>query len=96
MQKLLSRADRKLNLDGYLRNPSGKLFLEQFRKIPHLISGLHKIERNFSLLSFGVDPKIDFETEAKSDDASQVLSALLPFEVALTSVAALSKPSTFT
>ncbi|KAL3646871.1 hypothetical protein CASFOL_009415 [Castilleja foliolosa] len=58
--------------------------------------GLHKRERNFSLLSFGVDPKINFETEAKSDDASQVLSALLPFVVALTSVAALSKPSTFT
>ncbi|GFQ00147.1 probable sodium/metabolite cotransporter bass3 chloroplastic [Phtheirospermum japonicum] len=58
--------------------------------------GLHKREGNFSLLSFGVDPKIDFETEVQSDDASQVLSALLPFVVALTAVAALSKPSTFT
>lgn len=57
--------------------------------------GLHKREGNFTLLSFGVDPKIAVEAEVKSD-ASQVLSALLPFVVALTAVAALSKPSTFT
>ncbi|KAK4440963.1 putative sodium/metabolite cotransporter BASS3, chloroplastic [Sesamum alatum] len=57
--------------------------------------GLHKREGNFSLLSFGLDPKISVEAEVKSD-ASQVLSALLPFVVALTAVAALSKPSTFT
>lgn len=57
--------------------------------------GLHKREGNLSLLSFGVDPKISVEAEVKSD-ASQVLSALLPFVVALTAVAALSKPSTFT
>ncbi|PIN08014.1 Na+-bile acid cotransporter [Handroanthus impetiginosus] len=57
--------------------------------------GLHKREGNFSLLSFGVDREISVETETKSD-ASQVLSALLPFVVAFTAVAALSKPSTFT
>ncbi|KAL0436684.1 UNVERIFIED_CONTAM: putative sodium/metabolite cotransporter BASS3, chloroplastic [Sesamum radiatum] len=57
--------------------------------------GLHKREGNFSLLSFGLDPKVSVQAEAKSD-ASQVLSALLPFVVALTAVAALSKPSTFT
>ncbi|KAK6145155.1 hypothetical protein DH2020_021975 [Rehmannia glutinosa] len=57
--------------------------------------GLHKREGNFSLLSFGVGPKISVEAEVKSD-ASQVLSTLLPFVVALTAVAALSKPSTFT
>ncbi|KAL3649261.1 putative sodium/metabolite cotransporter bass3, chloroplastic [Castilleja foliolosa] len=58
--------------------------------------GLHKREGNFSLLSFGVEPEFDFETEVQSDDSSQDLSALLPFVVALTAVAALSKPSTFT
>ncbi|KAL0460425.1 UNVERIFIED_CONTAM: putative sodium/metabolite cotransporter BASS3, chloroplastic [Sesamum latifolium] len=57
--------------------------------------GLHKREGNFSLLSFGLDPKVSVQAEVKSD-ASQVLSALLPFVVALTAVAALSKPSTFT
>ncbi|KAL7081802.1 hypothetical protein ACP275_14G061400 [Erythranthe tilingii] len=57
--------------------------------------GLHKREGNFSLLSFGVGPKVDVEAEVNSD-ASQILSALLPFVVALTAVAALSKPSTFT
>ncbi|KAK4492166.1 hypothetical protein RD792_002963 [Penstemon davidsonii] len=57
--------------------------------------GLHKREGNFSSLSFGVDPKFAIEAEGKGD-ASQVLSALLPFVVALTAVAALSQPSTFT
>ncbi|KAK4408716.1 putative sodium/metabolite cotransporter BASS3, chloroplastic [Sesamum angolense] len=57
--------------------------------------GLHKREGNFSLLSFGLDPKVSVEAEVNSD-ASQVLSALLPFVVALTAVSALSKPSTFT
>lgn len=57
--------------------------------------GWHKREGNFSLLSFGADPKSLVEAEAKSD-ASQFLSALLPFVVALTAVAALYQPSTFT
>lgn len=57
--------------------------------------GLQKREGNFSLLSFGVDPKGVLETEAKAG-ASQVLSAMLPFVVALTAVAALYQPSTFT
>ncbi|KAL3850466.1 hypothetical protein ACJIZ3_012348 [Penstemon smallii] len=57
--------------------------------------GLHKREGNFSSLSFSVDPKFAIEAEGKGD-ASQVLSALLPFVVALTAVAALSQPSTFT
>lgn len=57
--------------------------------------GLHKREGNFTLLSFGVDPKIAVDTEEKYD-VSQILSASLPFVVALTAVAALSKPSTFT
>ncbi|KAL2488357.1 putative sodium/metabolite cotransporter BASS3 [Forsythia ovata] len=57
--------------------------------------GLQKREGNFSLLSFGTDPKGMLETEAKAD-ASQLLSAMLPFVVALTAVAALYQPSTFT
>ncbi|XP_057780960.1 probable sodium/metabolite cotransporter BASS3, chloroplastic [Salvia miltiorrhiza] len=56
--------------------------------------GLHKREGNFTLLSFGAESTIA-AAEDKSD-ASQVLSALLPVVVALTAVAALSKPSTFT
>ncbi|GER54575.1 sodium-bile acid cotransporter [Striga asiatica] len=58
--------------------------------------GLHRREGNSSLLSFGVDPKIVFDDTEEESDASQVLSAMLPFVVALTAVAALSKPSTFT
>ncbi|CAI9776584.1 unnamed protein product [Fraxinus pennsylvanica] len=57
--------------------------------------GLQKREGNFSSLSFGVDPKGVLETEAKAG-ASQVLSAMLPFVVALTAVTALYQPSTFT
>ncbi|CAI9774662.1 unnamed protein product [Fraxinus pennsylvanica] len=61
--------------------------------------GMQRREGNYSLLSFGVE-SVDTkstvtETEAKAD-ASQVLSAMLPFVVALTAVAALSHPSTFT
>ncbi|EPS74376.1 hypothetical protein M569_00378 [Genlisea aurea] len=59
--------------------------------------GKHMREGNSSLLSFGLDPKFSMEeAEVKSSDASEILSALLPFVVALTAVAALSKPSTFT
>ncbi|KAL6563494.1 putative sodium/metabolite cotransporter bass3, chloroplastic [Orobanche gracilis] len=58
--------------------------------------GLQKREGNYSLLSFGMDPKVAFVTKVQSDASHQVLSALLPFVVALTAVAALSKPSTFT
>lgn len=50
--------------------------------------GLQWRNGNFSLLSFARAP-------AKTD-TSQVLSALLPFVVALTALAALSYPSTFT
>ncbi|KAH6810612.1 Sodium Bile acid symporter family [Perilla frutescens var. frutescens] len=57
--------------------------------------GLHKREGNFTLLSFGSDHKIAAQAEEKSD-ASQLLSALLPLVVALTAVAALWEPRTFT
>lgn len=57
--------------------------------------GLHKREGNFTLLSFGAEHKFAAEAEVKSD-ASQLLSALLPLVVAVTALAALWKPWTFT
>ncbi|OIT30508.1 PREDICTED: probable sodium/metabolite cotransporter BASS3, chloroplastic [Nicotiana attenuata] len=57
--------------------------------------GLHRREGNLSLLSFGANSR-SFYVEDEKADYSQVLSALLPFVVALTAVAALSQPSTFT
>ncbi|KAI7983226.1 hypothetical protein LOK49_LG15G00942 [Camellia lanceoleosa] len=57
--------------------------------------GLQRREGNFSLLSFGTNPSHASEVAMKSD-SSQILSAMLPFVVALTAVAALSQPSTFT
>ncbi|VFR02002.1 unnamed protein product [Cuscuta campestris] len=57
--------------------------------------GLHRREGNLSLLLFGNHCRtVAVEVENK-EDTSQVLSALLPFVVALTAVAALSQPSTF-
>lgn len=47
-----------------------------------------------SFLSFGVDESVVGEVGER--DWSQILSALLPFVVVATSVAALSQPSTFT
>jgi BASS family bile acid:Na+ symporter len=48
-----------------------------------------------SLLSFGVNPYAMAEA-GKKTDSSQALSALLPFVVAATAIAALAQPSTFT
>lgn len=56
--------------------------------------GSQRREGNISLLSFGINTG-DVADDAKNDP-SQVLSAMLPFVVAATAVAALSKPSTFT
>ncbi|XP_055812889.1 probable sodium/metabolite cotransporter BASS3, chloroplastic isoform X1 [Solanum dulcamara] len=59
--------------------------------------GLHRREGNLSLLSFGANPRSFYIAEDEDKvDYSQALSALLPFVVALTAVAALSQPSTFT
>lgn len=59
--------------------------------------GLHRREGNLSLLSFGANPRSFYIAEDEEKvDYSQALSALLPFVVALTAVAALSQPSTFT
>lgn len=59
--------------------------------------GLQRREGNLSLLSFGANPKSFYVAEDDEKvDYSQVLSALLPFVVAITAVAALSHPSTFT
>ncbi|KAA8550540.1 hypothetical protein F0562_002224 [Nyssa sinensis] len=55
--------------------------------------GLHRREGNLSLLSFGVNPNCVSEVKA---DSSQILSAMLPFVVALTAIAALAQPLTFT
>lgn len=58
--------------------------------------GWHRREGNFSLLSFGTCPDDGVAEVQKQTDSSQVLSAMLPFVVALTAVAALAQPSTFT
>lgn len=57
--------------------------------------GLHRREGNFTLLSFGSNTDGGSEVALKSD-VSQVLSGLLPFVVALTAVAALVQPLSFT
>ncbi|XP_040992843.1 probable sodium/metabolite cotransporter BASS3, chloroplastic [Juglans microcarpa x Juglans regia] len=57
--------------------------------------GLHRREGNVSLLSFGINPNAIAEGGKKSD-SSQALSAMLPFVVAATAIAALAQPSTFT
>ncbi|KAK9281254.1 hypothetical protein L1049_004150 [Liquidambar formosana] len=56
--------------------------------------GWQRREGNVSLLSFGTNPR--GVSEVANTDASQVLSAMLPFVVAATAVAALAQPSTFT
>ena len=52
------------------------------------------------MLSFGTNPSylsdVGDKEAANDDGSSQILSALLPFVVALTAVAALAQPSTFT
>lgn len=57
--------------------------------------GLHRREGNFTILSFGSNSDGGSEVAMKSD-VSQVLSGLLPFVVALTAVAALVQPLSFT
>ncbi|PON65956.1 Bile acid-sodium symporter/arsenical resistance protein [Trema orientale] len=56
--------------------------------------GSHRREGQSSLLSFGINPSS--EVAEKGSDSSQVLSAMLPFVVAATAIAALAQPSTFT
>ncbi|CAK9140860.1 unnamed protein product [Ilex paraguariensis] len=58
--------------------------------------GLHTRDGNFTFLSFGANPRGVLEEVAEKADSSQILSAMLPFVVALTAIAALSQPSTFT
>ncbi|KAL7264018.1 hypothetical protein ACSBR1_002052 [Camellia fascicularis] len=57
--------------------------------------GLQRREGNLSLLSFGTNPSHLSKVGLKTD-SSQILSAMLPFVVALTAIAALTQPSTFT
>lgn len=56
--------------------------------------GLQRREGNVSLLSFGINTGSVADVSKK--DSSQVLSAMLPFVVAATAVAALAQPATFT
>uniref|UniRef100_A0A2P2J9N6 Uncharacterized protein MANES_13G054700 n=1 Tax=Rhizophora mucronata TaxID=61149 RepID=A0A2P2J9N6_RHIMU len=55
--------------------------------------GLQRREGNASILYFGFNPNA---AEVAKSDSSQVLSAMLPFVVAATAVAALAQPATFT
>ncbi|XP_042512432.1 probable sodium/metabolite cotransporter BASS3, chloroplastic [Macadamia integrifolia] len=55
--------------------------------------GAQRRDGNVSLLSFGINP-VSISKQVKSDP-SQLLSAMLPFVVAVTAVAALSQPATF-
>ncbi|CAI9300884.1 unnamed protein product [Lactuca saligna] len=57
--------------------------------------GLHRREGNFILLSYGTNPNTGSVMAVKAD-VSQILSAMLPFVVALTAIAALTQPLTFT
>lgn len=56
--------------------------------------GWHRREGNVSLLSFGLNSD-SFLGGGKSESSSEVFSAMLPFVVAATSVAALTNPNTF-
>ncbi|GAB2282401.1 Probable sodium/metabolite cotransporter bass3, chloroplastic [Dionaea muscipula] len=58
--------------------------------------GLYRREGNVSWLSFGVHTNQVTGDHSKSDSSSEILSALLPFVVAATAVAALVQPATFT
>ncbi|KAG5232170.1 sodium/metabolite cotransporter BASS [Salix suchowensis] len=54
--------------------------------------GSQRREGEVSLLHFGINPN----AEVAKTDSSQVLSAMLPFVVAATAIAALAQPATFT
>ncbi|KAF6144300.1 hypothetical protein GIB67_024527 [Kingdonia uniflora] len=60
--------------------------------------GVQSRDGNVSLMSFGMNPSISSNgvSEESENDSSKALSALLPFVVAATAVAALSTPATFT
>ncbi|XP_062022090.1 probable sodium/metabolite cotransporter BASS3, chloroplastic [Rosa rugosa] len=60
--------------------------------------GSQRREGNSSLLSFGINPPTAMSkgAEQSGEDSSQVLSAMLPFVVAATAIAALAQPATFT
>jgi BASS family bile acid:Na+ symporter len=63
----------------------------------HRRVGVNNRQGKSSLLKFGVDEIESVVVVGNSErDWSQILSALLPFVVAVTAVAALSQPSTFT
>uniref|UniRef100_A0A7C9A330 Bile acid:sodium symporter n=1 Tax=Opuntia streptacantha TaxID=393608 RepID=A0A7C9A330_OPUST len=91
----LSRVEAAGDYGGFLGNHGGSMcsttpFIGLGGRV-----GLQRREGNVSLLSFGVHTNQISGDDSKSD-SSQVLSAMLPFVVAATAIAALSQPSTFT
>lgn len=62
----------------------------------HRRHGFIDRQRKSPVLQFGVDDESVAVVGGGERDWSQILSALLPFVVAVTAVAALSQPSTFT
>lgn len=92
----LSRVEAAGDYGGFLGNHGGSMccsttpFIGFGGRV-----GLQRREGNVSLLSFGVHTNQISGVNSKGD-SSQVLSAMLPFVVAATAVAALSQPSTFT
>lgn len=70
----------------------------------HRRDGFSDKQRKSPFLKFGVDKNVDESVvvvvgggdDVGERDWSKILSALLPFVVAVTAVAALSQPSTFT
>lgn len=58
--------------------------------------GLQRREGNVSLLSFGVNTSNLISGDDSKGGSSQILSAMLPFVVVATAIAALSQPSSFT
>ncbi|KAF9610968.1 hypothetical protein IFM89_026248 [Coptis chinensis] len=58
--------------------------------------GAQRREEHVPSVSFGLKKEEEAEDEQVKNDASQVLSAMLPFIVAATAVSALSNPATFT
>ncbi|XP_074316858.1 putative sodium/metabolite cotransporter BASS3, chloroplastic [Silene latifolia] len=90
-----------LNFKGLRSRKNGGLSISMCSTTPFIgfggKVGFPKREGNVSLLSFGGG---DSSNQVSGDDSnggsSQVLSAMLPFVVVATAVAALSQPSTFT
>ena len=81
----------------YKNNGNGALFTFACSTSPFIGRvGWQRREGNSSLLYFGINNSNAEAATKTQADSSQLISAMLPFVVALTAVAALSQPSTFT